>query len=102
MTGFGVGEAPLCRELREPVDASRAGPPAPAGKLVVELRAVNHRYLDIRVRAPSQLPDLASSVEGIARERLSRGRFDVAVRLEGALLGGVTLQRERARSVGTE
>ncbi|MBF5066171.1 YicC family protein, partial [Salmonella enterica subsp. enterica serovar Istanbul] len=35
----------------------------------------------------------------IARERLSRGRFDVTVRLEGAALGAVTLDQERARSV---
>ncbi len=89
MTGFGVGEAPLAAQ----------GKSAPTGKLTVEIRAVNHRYLDVRVRAPSQLPDLASSVEAIARERLSRGRFDVAVRLEGAALGAVTLHQERARSV---
>jgi uncharacterized protein (TIGR00255 family) len=89
MTGFGVGEAPL----------AAPGKSAPTGKLSVEIRAVNHRYLDVRVRAPSQLPDLASSVEAIARERLSRGRFDVAVRLEGAALGAVTLHQERARSV---
>jgi uncharacterized protein (TIGR00255 family) len=89
MTGFGVGEAPLAAGGKAP----------PSGKLTVEIRAVNHRYLDVRVRAPNQLPDLASSVEAIARERLSRGRFDVTVRLEGAVLGAVTLHQERARSV---
>jgi uncharacterized protein (TIGR00255 family) len=86
MTGFGVGEAPL-------------GAAPSGGKVAVEIRAVNHRYLDVRVRAPSQLPDLASVVETLARERLTRGRFDVAVRLEGAALGAVSLDRERARSV---
>ena len=85
MTGFGVGESPL---------GTVAG-----GKLTVEIRAVNHRYLDVRVRAPSQLPDLANVVETLARERLSRGRFDVAVRIEGTALGAVTLDRDRARSV---
>ncbi|MDB4938813.1 MAG: hypothetical protein JWP87_5785 [Labilithrix sp.] len=89
MTGFGVGEAPLAAE----------GKTTPSGKLTVEIRAVNHRYLDVRVRAPSQLPDLASVVEAIARERLTRGRFDVTVRIEGAALGAVTLHQERARSV---
>jgi uncharacterized protein (TIGR00255 family) len=89
MTGFGVGDAPLAAE----------GKSTPTGKLTVEIRAVNHRYLDVRVRAPNQLPDLASCVEALARERLSRGRFDVTVRLEGAALGAVTLHQERARSV---
>ena len=82
MTGFGVGDAALS-----------------GGRLSVEIRAVNHRYLDVRVRAPSQLPDLASAVETIARDRLTRGRFDVTVRLEGAVLGAVVLHEERARSV---
>ena len=91
MTGFGVGEAPL---------TGSADPPLPsAGKLSVEIRAVNHRYLDVRVRAPSQLPDLATTVETIARERLTRGRFDVTVRLEGGSLGALTIHKERARGV---
>jgi uncharacterized protein (TIGR00255 family) len=94
MTGFGVGEAPLAES-----GPASATPLGFSGKLTVEIRAVNHRYLDVRVRAPSQLPDLASVVEGLARERLSRGRFDITVRLEGAALGAVTLHVERARSV---
>jgi uncharacterized protein (TIGR00255 family) len=88
MTGFGVGEAPFA-----------AGREGPQGKLTVEIRAVNHRYLDVRVRAPSQLPDLAGAAEAIARERLTRGRFDVAVRVEGSALGAMTIDRDRARSV---
>lgn len=93
MTGFGVGETPFA--------GIGAGPAAhsPPGKLTVEIRAVNHRYLDVRVRAPSQLPDLASAAEVIARERLHRGRFDVTVRVEGAALGAMTIDRDRARSV---
>ncbi len=88
MTGFGVGEAPLATSGE-----------SPQGKLTVEIRAVNHRYLDVRVRAPNQLPDLASVTEAIARERLHRGRFDVTVRVEGAALGAMTIDRDRARSV---
>jgi uncharacterized protein (TIGR00255 family) len=79
MTGFGAGEAPLS-----------------GGVLTIEIRALNHRYLDLRVRAPSA--DLVHSVELLARERLVRGRFDVSVRFDGGALGGVTLDRERARS----
>jgi len=92
MTGFGVGEAPLAGS------AESSGAP-PAGKVAVEIRSVNHRYLDVRVRAPSQLPELGNMVEAIARERLTRGRFDVTVRFEGAALGSVSIDRERARSV---
>lgn len=85
MTGFGLGEAPL--------------PSPPGGRIVVEIRAVNHRYLDVRVKPPSQLADLAGIVETIARERLTRGRFDVGIRLEGAALSALSLDEERASAV---
>ncbi len=88
MTGFGVGEAPL---------ATAENPSA--GRLTVEIRAVNHRFLDLRVRVPSQLPDLMSAVETIARERLTRGRFDISVRVDGASLGATVIDRDRARSI---
>jgi uncharacterized protein (TIGR00255 family) len=85
MTGFGAGTAVLA-------SAKLAG-----AQIAVEVRAVNHRYLDLRVRAPEQLPHLASIIEALARERLTRGRFDVQVRFEGAL-GAMAIDKERARS----
>jgi uncharacterized protein (TIGR00255 family) len=80
MTGFGLGEAPLR-----------------TGKLAVEIRGVNHRFLDVRVRLSRELGDLAGFVEQLARERLARGRYEVAVRVEGIGLGAPVLDRERAR-----
>lgn len=79
MTGFGIGEAPL----RE-------------GHIVVEARSVNHRFLDVRVRLPAELADQTFYVEQLARERLSRGRFDVSVQLEGSIAAGIDLDRARA------
>lgn len=90
MTGFGVGEAML---------VGPKGPPPPGHKVTIEIRAVNHRYLDVRVRVPSQLPDLANMVESIARERLSRGRFDINVRFDGMVLGEMVIDQDRARSI---
>ena len=81
MTGFGLGEVPLG-----------------SGKLAVEIRGVNHRFLDVRVRVPRELGDLAAFVEQIARERLTRGRYEVAVRVDGVALGAPVLDRERARA----
>lgn len=89
MTGFGVGEATI------------TGTGAGSGKVTIEIRAVNHRFLDIRVRGPSQLPDLANVVESFARERLTRGRFDITIRVDGSLLGAMTVDLDRARSVFT-
>lgn len=68
MTGFGCGHAELDGD-----------------QLTCELRALNHRYLDVRVRMPEELAAHTFFAEQLARERLSRGRFDVGFRLEGGL-----------------
>jgi uncharacterized protein (TIGR00255 family) len=81
MTGFGCGEAEL-----------------DGNKLTCELRALNHRFLDVRVRMPEELASQAFFVEQLARERLSRGRFDVGVRLDDSG-GEARFSATRARAV---
>ena len=81
MTGFGCGEAEL-----------------DGNKLTCELRALNHRFLDVRVRMPEDLASHAFFVEQLARERLSRGRFDIGVRLEDGG-GAARFSPTRARAV---
>ncbi len=70
MTGFGVGRTELG-----------------SGHLSLEVRALNHRYQDVRVRVPSEIADQSFFVEQLARSSLGRGRYDVAVRLEGDFSG---------------
>ena len=82
MTGFGVGDAPLGD-----------------GRVTVELRALNHRFLDVRVRLPEELTDQSFFIEQLARESLARGRFDVGVRLEGAALPPPMFSIDRARAL---
>jgi uncharacterized protein (TIGR00255 family) len=81
MTGFGVGEAPLGE-----------------GRVLLELRSLNHRFLEVRVRLPAELFDQGSFMEQIARERLTRGRFDLSVRLEGNALPPAQFGVERVRA----
>jgi uncharacterized protein (TIGR00255 family) len=81
MTGFGAGEVPFGR-----------------GRLGVEIRAVNHRFLDVRVRVSRELSDLAGFVEQVSREKLSRGRYEVTVRVDGADLDFPSLDRQRAKA----
>jgi uncharacterized protein (TIGR00255 family) len=81
MTGFGTGDAPFG-----------------SGKLGIEVRSVNHRFLDVRVRAPRELGELSSFLEHVARERLERGRYEVVIRVDGLALGLTVLDRERAKS----
>ena len=81
MTGFGLGEVPLG-----------------SGKLEVEIRGVNHRFLDVRVRVPRELGDMTGFVEQMSREKLRRGRYEVAMRVEGTALTLPVLDRDRARA----
>jgi uncharacterized protein (TIGR00255 family) len=84
MTGFGIGEAPLGAGI--------------GGRLSIEIRGVNHRFLDVRVRVPRDLADVATFVEQVAREKLARGRFEIAVRVDGATIGAPVLDRDRAKA----
>jgi uncharacterized protein (TIGR00255 family) len=80
MTGFGVGEAALGD-----------------GRVNVELRSLNHRFLELRVRLPPELAEQTFFVEQLCRRALERGRYDVSVRLEGRALPPVEIDVERVR-----
>src|SRR5258706_12072745 len=79
MTGFGLGSTSLGK-----------------GRIVVEIRTVNGKYLDVRVRMPREIGELASMVESETRRRLTRGRCDIGVRAEGAVFSPPTLDKDRA------
>jgi uncharacterized protein (TIGR00255 family) len=81
MTGFGTGSV-------------RVGSAA----VVVEARALNHRFLDVRVRLPAVLVDHSAAIEDVARAGLTRGRIELSARFEGRLSGKVVLDRERAKA----
>lgn len=85
MTGYGSGRATLGD-----------------GHVVLDLRAVNHRYLDVRVRLPARIQSRTPTVERVIRSRLERGRIDVTARLEGQTLPQPTLDIDRARAVYEE
>lgn len=46
---------------------------------VVEIRAVNHRYLDLKIRLPRELASLEPGVRAAVTQRIARGRVDVNV-----------------------
>jgi len=81
MTGFGLGEG-------------RAG----ESRLRVSVRCVNHRFLDLRLQLAPEVSALQAEVESLARERLSRGRVELTVKLAGPSLGAPSLDLERARA----
>lgn len=60
MTGFGRGDVTQ-----------------PGFELTVEIRSVNHRYLELRVLMPPEMSAFVGDVEQRLRGRLARGRIDV-------------------------
>ena len=71
MTGFGTGR-------------SRAGDE----ELSVEVRAVNHKHLEVKVRLPRELAALEAAVVKAVRSRCARGAVDVAVRRSASTVTG--------------
>lgn len=65
MTGFGEAEAATA-----------------AGRLRVELRSVNHRYLNVSTKLPSSMLRWEGEVKEWLRGYFARGHVNVAVRLE--------------------
>jgi uncharacterized protein (TIGR00255 family) len=65
MTGFGRGEH--------------------IGKLkqvIVEIKSVNSRYCEVKVKLPNQYALLEENIRGFVLKHFSRGRIDVVIRLE--------------------
>jgi len=75
MTGYAVASAQL-----------------PFGTLNLELRSVNHRYLDIQFRIPDELRTLEAGMREMATARISRGKVEVRVAVNKAPASPSSLQ----------
>ena len=62
MTGYGKGSAPVG-----------------GGKISVEIRTVNHRFIDFSIRVPRPLNGFEKDIEKIARKKIKRGHVYVNV-----------------------
>ena len=75
MTGFGRCEA---------ADDQR--------KIVVEMKAVNHRYCDINMKMPKKLSFFESSIRSFLKQYVQRGKVDVFITYEDYTENNVTLR----------
>ena len=53
-----------------------------ARKLTVEMKAVNHRYLDLNIKLPKKLSSMEQNIRSILKESIYRGKLDVYVTYE--------------------
>ena len=63
----------------------------PGCSLSVELRSVNHRYLDLQVRLPDELRSIESAVRDVLAAQLKRGKVDCRVALNRSTPGTAEL-----------
>jgi len=52
-------------------------------RLVIEVRSLNNRYLDIQLKSPRSLAILEARIRKYVQDRFSRGRFDIFISRSG-------------------
>lgn len=75
MTGFGAGRA-----------SAMAGDATE--EIAVEIRAVNHKFCEVKARLPRELTALEQPILKLVRERVARGAVDLSVRRSSATATG--------------
>ena len=78
MTGFGRAEVQ---------DSER--------KFTVEIKSVNHRYLDFNIRMPKKLVFFENAIRRILKEYMQRGKVDVFISYEDYTPSNVVLQYKK-------
>jgi len=79
MTGFGAAKALVGSE-----------------ELLIELRSVNHKYCDIRVRLPKELAACEAALVRFLKSKLSRGAIEVSIRRSGENVGAAVPRLDKA------
>ncbi|MCA9810884.1 MAG: YicC family protein [Candidatus Dadabacteria bacterium] len=70
------------------------------GKVAVEARSENHRYLDVKLQLPDALSAIEPELSETVRKLLHRGKVRVTVSLEGMQNGAPSLNIELAKQFG--
>lgn len=65
-------------------------------KFTVEMKAVNHRYLDVNIKMPKKLGLFESAVRGLLKDYIGRGKVDVFITYEDFTESNVCVKYNRA------
>ena len=79
MTGFGYYES--CTEEK---------------KITVQIKSVNHRYLDLNIRLPKKLNFLESRIRTLLKQYVSRGKIDLYLYYEDFAVSSVSVKYSEA------
>lgn len=61
-------------------------------KITVELKSVNHRYLDLNIKMPKKLSFLEGAIRNLMKTYMQRGKVDVFITYEDYTLNRVALK----------
>src|SRR5690242_17742700 len=81
--------------LRSMTGFARARRPLGDGELVVSVKTLNHRSLDVHVHAPSVADPFENAVRALVKGRLARGHVDVRIALPPGALNGSSVALNR-------
>ena len=65
-------------------------------KITVEMKSVNHRYLDVTLKMPKKLNFFESAIRTLLKEYVQRGKIDVFITYEDLSSKGAALTYNRA------
>ena len=65
-------------------------------KFTVEMKSVNHRYLDANIRMPKKLNFFESSIRNVLKQSVHRGKVDIFITYEDLSEGQVSLKYNEA------
>ena len=81
--------------LRSMTGFARARRPLGEGELVVSVKTLNHRALDVHVHAPSVADLFENTVRALVKSRLARGHVEVRITFPPATLNGSSVAINR-------
>lgn len=61
-------------------------------RILVEMKAVNHRYFDLGLKMPKKLNAFEAAIRGVLKEDIERGKIDVYITLENLAEDNVTIK----------
>lgn len=69
-------------------------------KITVEMKSVNHRYLDVNVKMPKKLNFFESSIRSLLKQYIERGKVDVFLTYEDLTEQNVCIKYNREAAAG--
>ena len=69
-------------------------------RIAVELKSVNHRYLDLSIKMPKKLSSFDGEVRTFLKQYMQRGKVDVYITYEDYTAGNASLKYNRELAAG--